>query len=98
MSKLSNACAISPKVKQIVLDRDEYCILCGKPGFPNAHYISRKQEGLGIEQNIVTLCQDCHDKYDKTVEKKTLKPRIKAYLDKHYPGFSDEDRLYKKYQ
>ena len=49
MSKRSKACDISPKVRQIVYDRDGgCCIICGKQGIPNAHYISRAHGGLGV--------------------------------------------------
>ena len=33
-------------------------------GEPNMHYISRAQGGLGIEENVVTGCQECHHEYD----------------------------------
>lgn len=49
MNRRTKALAISDKVKQAVLDRDEYCVWCGRQGAPNAHYISRAQGGLGIE-------------------------------------------------
>ena len=65
-SRRSKATDISHKVKNKVWERDNHCcILCGNPNaMPNAHYISRANGGLGIEQNIVTLCQNCHNKYD----------------------------------
>lgn len=45
MSKRSNACNISQKVKKKVWERDNHCcIICGSPyAMPNAHYISRAQ-------------------------------------------------------
>ena len=97
MSKRSNACDISQKVKQKVYDRDGYCILCGRPGLPNSHYIARSQLGLGIEQNIVTMCQECHDKWHTSGEQEQMKERVRSYLERLYPGFKDEDRIYKKY-
>lgn len=97
MSKRSNACDISKKVKEKVLDRDEYCILCGRPGLPNSHYIPRSQLGLGIEQNIVTMCSECHDKWHTSGEQSLMAEKVREYLEKHYPGFSDQDRIYKKY-
>lgn len=68
-SKRSKACDIPGKVKETVFERDKgCCIVCGRPGFPNAHYLSRARGGLGIEQNIVTLCPDCHFEYDNGKE------------------------------
>lgn len=97
MSKRSNACEISKKVRERVLDRDEYCILCGRPGLPNSHFISRSQLGLGIEQNIVTMCTECHDKWHTSGEQSLMAEKVREYLEKLYPGFLDQDRIYKKY-
>lgn len=64
-SKRTKACEIPMSVKQIVYERDKgLCIICGKAGVPNAHFIRRSAGGLGIEQNIVTLCPICHHNYD----------------------------------
>ena len=63
MSKRSKACDISMEVKKKVWERDEHkCVICHNPyAKPNAHYIARSQGGLGIEENIVTLCLRCHN-------------------------------------
>ena len=53
MNKRTKALAISPAVKRRVLERDKgACVLCGRPGDPVCHFISRAQGGLGIEENI----------------------------------------------
>lgn len=97
-SKRAKALDISQKVKKAVWERDHgRCILCGSSrAMPNAHYISRAQGGLGIEQNIVTLCFDCHRRTDQSIERKTCLANIKQYLDRHYPDFGDENRRYRK--
>ena len=68
MSKRSKACAIPVNVKKKVYERDhEHCIACGRwvePRCACAHYIARAHGGLGIEENIITLCDDCHRIYD----------------------------------
>lgn len=99
-SKRSKACDISRAVKEAVWERDNHrCILCGNPNaMPNAHYLSRSQGGLGIEQNIVTLCLDCHRRLDQTSERANLIIAVGHYLELKYPGFRDEDRVYKKYK
>lgn len=77
ISNISRACDISPGVRKKVLRRDgERCILCGKrQGLQIAHYISRARLGLGIPENLVTLCALCHFEYDNgkfhTEHKKT---------------------------
>ena len=47
MRKRTKALAITKATKEQVFERDGYCILCGKAGSPDAHYISRAQGGLG---------------------------------------------------
>ncbi|MDE6398764.1 MAG: HNH endonuclease [Clostridiales bacterium] len=97
MNERTKACAISKAVKETVYKRDRgRCILCGRPGLPEAHYIPRSKGGLGIEQNIVTLCRPCHDLMDNTTARESLRRRVKEHLDLWYPNFSDTDRIYKK--
>jgi len=97
-SKRAKACDISLKVRRAVFERDNngICILCGRPGSPNSHYLPRSSGGLGIEQNIVTMCVECHHKLDNTSERKNLLAFVKAYLDEKYPDFPDEKRVYRR--
>lgn len=96
-SKRSKACDISQKVKKAVWERDKYCIYCGSTrAMPNSHYISRAKGGLGIEQNIVTLCQDCHYNYDMTDMREHYKAYIRNYLMSKYPDWKEEDLIYRK--
>ena len=98
MNKRTKALDLSKKVKDLVWERDNHrCIICGNPyAMPNGHFISRAKSGLGIPENIVTLCQKCHHDFDNTVKRKELSVLIRAYLDIHYPDFEEEDRRYKK--
>jgi 5-methylcytosine-specific restriction endonuclease McrA len=99
-SARSKATAISKRVKNIVYERDNgTCIVCGKPGLPEAHYISRQRGGLGIEQNIVTLCRDCHYLYDygDKAMKETIRYTIKEYLTMHYPDLKEKNLIFKKW-
>lgn len=97
MNKRTKALAISQAVKAKVFKRDNgLCILCGRAGLPEAHYIPSSQGGLGIEQNIITLCRFCHNKLDQTTERGELLERVREHLDLWYPGFPDTDRKYKK--
>ena len=96
-SKLAKSCDISPKVKREVAERDNgCCIICGQKGSPNGHYISRAHQGLGIPENIVTLCDKCHYRLDQTTERENLLAVVKGYLKVHYPNFTDEQRKYHK--
>lgn len=90
---------ISKKVKDTVWKRDGCaCILCGNPeAMPNAHYIPRSHSGLGIEENIVTLCMQCHYDYDHTVRRGEIRERIRDYLAGIYPDWDEEALYFKKY-
>lgn len=97
-SKRTKALAIKPKVREAIKQRDNGCIICGSLyRLEMAHFISRAKSGLGIPENIVTLCQKCHHEFDNTVKRNSIRAYIMAYLDIHYPDFTDEDRRYKKY-
>ena len=89
---------IDRKVKLKVYERDGgCCVICGAPGLPEAHFIRRSQGGLGIEENIVTLCRKCHRDFDESEKRKEYTERIREYLNKFYPDFNDYDRIYHKY-
>ena len=67
MRKETKATKIPEKVKKAVWERDGgRCIVCLRPGNPWCHFIPRSQGGLGIEENIVTLCDKCHNDFDQT--------------------------------
>lgn len=97
-SKRAKALDITPKVKAEVWERDGgRCILCGDPhAAPNMHYIGRAQGGLGIPQNVVTGCAACHMRYDQTTERDALGGEIRAYLMGCYPGWNENDLIYRK--
>ena len=97
MRKQTKATNIPPKVKAAVYDRDKgRCIICGQPGDPVAHYISRAQGGLGIEQNIVTLCWMCHQTYDQSHRRDEYRRYIKMYLQGKYPYWNENKLTYRK--
>lgn len=98
-SKRAKACDISKKVKDIVWKRDGgKCIVCGNhEAMPNSHFIRRSQGGLGIEENIVTMCRMCHQMYDQGVDRKALEAYTEKYLKQLYPGWDREKLVYKKW-
>ena len=98
MHKMTKATSIPIEVKKKVYIRDGgKCVVCGKPGLPNAHYIRRSQGGLGIEENVVTLCPECHHDFDNGFRREEIGAWLSEYLDKWYPDFPDEKRVYSKY-
>lgn len=98
-SKRAKACDISTKVKNIVWERDgKRCIRCGsRYAMPSAHYLPRSKGGLGIEENIVTLCLPCHNAYDHTTERKAIGEFIEAYLKSKYPDWDKSKLIYRKW-
>ncbi len=105
-SKRSKATDISQSVKQKVWERDNgRCVVCGNNYnvMPNAHYISRAKGGLGIEENVVTLCTNftknqCHHKFDNGTreERERIGVIIENYLKSKYPDWDKEKLFYNK--
>lgn len=108
MSSRTDALAIPYQVKQAVAERDSVdgwpcCILCGRPAptqaplsFSCAHYIARSRGGLGIEENILTLCPKCHRQYDATPLRAAYRPILARHLRERYEGWSEDQLTYKK--
>lgn len=108
MNTRTKSLGITIAVKEEVAERDSFgghpcCLVCGRPAptynrlaFSNAHFISRAQGGLGIEQNILTLCPLCHAQYDSTEERPILRAFFKRYLQEQYPDWDEENLIYKK--
>ena len=108
MQKRTVALSIPNGVKRAVAERDSMdgwpcCIYCGRPApsdamtaFSCAHYISRAQGGLGIEENILTLCPTCHHKYDATTQREEMRGIFRGYLKEQYAGWCEEDLVFKK--
>ena len=103
-SKRAKACDIPTSVKKRVWERDGgKCVICQNQVnvMPNAHYIPRSQGGLGIEENVVTLCTNftklkCHSRYDDSTEREALGEKIKAYLQEQYPNWDEQNLYYRK--
>ena len=103
----SKATDIPISVKKKVYERDNgRCVICGNSYNvePNAHILSRAKGGLGIETNIITLCNllttnKCHHRFDNGTKKEhedMLKIIVK-YMKSIYPNWSIEDQKYKKW-
>jgi 5-methylcytosine-specific restriction endonuclease McrA len=99
-TKRAKACDITKKVKDIVWERDGHrCIVCGSIyAMPNSHFIRRSQNGKGIEENIVSMCQSCHRKYDQGSERTEMEQFVERYLRSIYPAWEKEKLIYKKWE
>ena len=98
-SRRTKACELTPQLKVIVEARDfGRCVICKAPGQPNAHYIARSQGGLGIEQNIVTLCPACHMAYDNGSKRSEYGEKIREYLRSRYRDWDEDKLIYDKWK
>ena len=99
-SKRAKACDISKKVKDIVWERDGgKCIICGSIyAMPNSHFIRRSQNGKGIPENIVTMCQRCHMMYDQGSDRREIEAYVERYLKSKYTEWDKNKLTYKKWE
>lgn len=92
---------ITPKVRKAVYERDNgLCVTCGawcELGHSNSHFISRGRGGLGIEQNIVTQCIECHKIMDFGTEPNLsiVMNQVRDYLSSCYDDWNEGDLRYK---
>ena len=99
MPTRTKMCAIAPQVKRAVRERDKgLCIFCGRPGDPVAHVISRAHGGLGVEQNIITACFECHRRMDQTTNRKWMVQKAKEYLKGFYPDWTEDKVTFDKWR
>lgn len=91
-------------VKITVAIRDNgRCINCNNKkgmGKPNAHFIARQFGGLGIEENILNLCDVCHKEFDNsTGDKKIyLENKYETYLKSKYTYWNKEMLVLKNFK
>ena len=87
-------------VKQVVFERDqECCIFCGKHltvSFACVHVIPRSSGGLGIKENIVTGCSDCHIKLDHSSKRSMMLMIAHIHLFSFYPDYDYDQCVYHK--
>lgn len=106
MRKDTKARDFSRKAKEQISERDSIdgwpcCVYCGLAApatlaWSNAHFISRAQGGLGIPENGLTLCPECHRRYDQTTARPEMRAFFREYLQEQYPGWNEEKLYYRK--
>lgn len=106
MRKDTKARDFDRKAKIAIAERDSIdgwpcCVFCGAAApaplaWSNAHYISRAQGGLGIEQNGLTLCPACHRRYDQTTARMEMRGYFREYLKEYYEDWSEKALIYRK--
>lgn len=99
MHRRTKALQISAKVKRIVYERDNgCCIFCKMRGDPVGHFVSRGQGGLGIEENIISVCAECHRMLDQTTNRAQMKEIAREYLKSKYPDWDERKLYYNKWE
>ena len=106
MRKDTKARDFDRAAKKAIAQRDSVdgwpcCVFCGAaaPGelsWSNAHYIARSQGGLGIPENGLTLCPQCHHRYDQTTARAEMRGFFREYLREHYEEWSEAALIYRK--
>jgi len=72
--------------------------MCRGYGDPVAHFIPRTKGGLGIEENMLTLCAKCHRKYDNSrgAQREGYEEEFREYLKSCYPDWDEKKLIYHK--
>ena len=106
MRKDTKARDFSRKVKEQIAERDSVmdwpcCVYCGlaaptRLAWSNAHFIARSQGGLGIPENGLTLCPNCHRLYDQTTQRKRMREFFREYLKGKHEYWSEDALIYRK--
>ena len=99
-SKRTKSLSIPKDVKLEVWERDNHrCIFCGKLvpwNCANSHFIKRSHGGLGIPENIMTNCPDCHTLFDNSKHRESMLPIAEVYLKSKYKEWNYDILIYKK--
>jgi len=86
-------------VKDSMKLRDGRCVLCKsvKNKLSAHHFIYKSAFGMGIIENGVSLCIECHDDIHNHDPNYGLRDYVQQYLDTLYPEFDNNMRKLKKY-
>lgn len=100
----------SRKTVEEIVERDRGCIFCRAGRWPGgdafwetrydiAHIVNRSQGGLGIITNGVMSCRNHHHMLDNGNQgfRQELLKYAKDYLKELYPGWTEEQQVYRKY-
>lgn len=52
---------------------------------------------MGVEENIVTVCRECHRAMDQSTDREKYLEEAKAYLKARYEAWSEEEVRYTKW-
>lgn len=61
------------------------------------HLIPRSQGGMGVEKNILTLCQQCHRRFDEGPDRDYWSKTFTDYLTRYYGTIDKDEVVYNKW-
>ena len=106
MRKDTKARDFDKKAKLAISGRDSIdgwpcCVYCGAAApapltWSNAHFRARSQQGLGIPENGLTLCPECHRRYDQSADRNQMREFFRDYLKSKYEYWNEDDLVYRK--
>jgi 5-methylcytosine-specific restriction endonuclease McrA len=101
MTPRTKATDITPKVRAVVKRRDNNtCVNCGRKDWVQLCHVfyNRSHAGLGVKENLVCLCVECHNKLDagRIEVSEPIRKVVESYLMSHYPNINVNDLKYKK--
>ena len=99
--KRKTATDIAAPVREKVKRRDNHrCVYCNTPySLQLAHvFVNRSHGGLGVEENLVTLCIEHHMTLDNGRKEKSepIRNVVEEYLKMHYPQVDLKNLKYRK--
>ena len=51
---------------------------------------------MGVEENGLTLCPECHRLYDQSLARKRMRKFFQEYLQSKYENWSEDALIYRK--
>lgn len=108
-SEKARACEFGERDRNEIYKRDRGCIFCGMNYMMGdgcgtymsyAHYIPRSDNGLGVKENGVLLCQYHHNMMDNGNKgnRQEMLDIVKGYLMDHYPDWDEKKLRYNKWK
>jgi hypothetical protein len=64
--------------------------------FVNSYLIKRSHNGLGIEENIMTNCNECPNLFEHEPSRSKMIPFAKQYFKSKYTNWNEDMLIYKK--
>ena len=90
-------------MRRDMIDGWPCCVYCGaaapsneSPVWSNAHFIARSQLGKGIPENGLTLCPECHRRYDQTTARMRMREHFREYLKRKHDDWNEDNLIQRR--